>query len=209
MVGNDIIDIEETRRSTNWTRPRFMQKLFTVHEQAIINTATDPFTMVWQLWSMKESAYKVFIQAGGHRFFNPTKIQCSLENSKTGQVEINTSKLKTSLKSKIKTNTSFNANYIFSTAIINKEDVDTHIFQVAEKSGINDSKHQSNFIYQQIINYFSTMHSLNTKALSIRKTEMGIPKLYYKSKVLNTSISITHHGKYAAYSIQKNTFNKA
>ena len=61
MLGNDIIDINETRRTTNWERPRFIEKIFTFKEQRMITKSADPFTTVWHLWSMKESAYKVFI----------------------------------------------------------------------------------------------------------------------------------------------------
>ena len=64
-----------------------MQKIFTLKEQSIIATSADPFKTVWRLWSMKESAYKVFIQAGGIRFFNPTKIECSLHSLENGQVD--------------------------------------------------------------------------------------------------------------------------
>ena len=191
MVGNDIIDINETRRSSNWERPRFMQKIFTIKEQSIISISNDPFTTVWHLWSMKESAYKVFVQAGGNRFFNPTKIECSLDSSKNGQVKIDTITLRT--------NTSINSNFIFSTATINNADIDTCIFQLTE----NNSKQQSNFIHQQVLNNFAKKNSLNCAELLIQKTKTGVPNLHYKNKLLDKSISITHHGKYAAYSILK------
>lgn len=192
MVGNDIIDINETRRSTNWERPGFLHKIFTPKEQLIITTSADPFTSVWQLWSMKESAYKVFIQAGGKRFFNPTKFECRLDSSINGQVKIDTITLKTC--------TLINVNYIFSTATINNSEIDTCIFQLTE----NDSKQQSNFMHQQLLNDFAKNNSLNCKELLIQKTKTGVPTLHYKNKPLNTSISITHHGKYGAYSILEN-----
>ena len=191
MVGNDIIDINETRGSSNWERPRFMQKIFTIKEQSIISASIDPFTTVWHLWSMKESAYKVFIQAGGNRFFNPTKIECSLDSSKSGQVKID--------KTTLITSTSINSNYIFSTAAINNSDIDTFIFQLTE----NNSKQHSNFIHQQVLYDFAKNNSLNCAELLIQKTKTGVPTLHYKNKPLNKSFSITHHGKYAAYSILK------
>jgi phosphopantetheine--protein transferase-like protein len=189
VVGNDIIDINETRRSSNWERSRFMQKVFTIKEQSIISASNDPFTTVWHLWSMKESAYKVFIQAGGNRFFNPTKIECRLDSSKNGQVQIDTTTLRTL--------TSINSNYIFSTATTHNSDIDTYIFQI---TGMN-SKQQSNFIHQQLLNDFAKNNSLNCVELLIQKTKKGVPIIYYKNKPLKKSVSITHHGKYVAYSI--------
>ena len=192
MVGNDIIDINETRRSSNWERPGFIQKIFTTNEQHIINTSTDPFTTLWHLWSMKESAYKVFIQAGGNRFFNPTKIECRLESPQKGRVKINTTT--------VKTNTSINSNYIFSTASIDDLGIDTRIFQLSE----NNNKYQSYFMHQKVIKDFAKSNSLNCAELLIHKNKTGVPTLYYKNKPRNTSLSITHHGNYGAYSISKN-----
>ena len=192
MIGNDIIDIKEAKRSSNWERKGFMQKVFTVNEQRIITTSTNPFTVVWRLWSMKESAYKIYIQAGGDRFFNPTKFECTLYSLQNGQVKMNTTIFKTS--------TSINSNYIFSTATINNNDLDTCIFSLKQNNGA----FQSNFMQHQVLNNFAEKNSLHFSELLIKKTETGVPTLFYKNKPLNTSISISHHGYYGAYTILKN-----
>ena len=192
MLGNDIIDINETRRSTNWKRPRFLEKIFTSDEQDIISNSIDPFTTVWRLWSMKESAYKVFIQTGGNPFFTPTKIECKLNSRINGEVKIDLLKLKTS--------TSINSNYIFSSAIMSDLDISTNIFKLPE----NRNKQHSEFIYQKIIADFSKSKTLNPKELRILKTKDGVPQIYFKNKGLENSLSITHHGNFGAYSILKN-----
>jgi phosphopantetheinyl transferase (holo-ACP synthase) len=166
-----------------------MKKIFTPKEQSIITASADPFTSVWRLWSMKESAYKVFIQAGGKRFFNPTKIECSVKDSKHGQVIIDTLNLKTS--------TIINASYIFSTAAINNSDIETCIFQLTEKN----SDEQSSFMHQHLLNDFAKKNNLNNAELEIQKNLSGVPLFRYKNKTLNTSISLSHHGGYGAYSI--------
>ena len=197
MVGNDIIDIQETKRVSNspnsgWERPGFLEKIFSNQEQAMINVSIDPFTTVWQLWSMKESAYKVFIQTGGARFFNPSKIECRLDSINTGQVKIGDLILKT--------NTIINGDYIFSTAILENSNLETAIFQLPG----NDIQQQSNFTHQQLLTDFAKSNSLNYSDLRIHKSETKVPILHYKNKPLNASISMTHHGNFGAYSILKN-----
>lgn len=192
MIGNDIIDIFETRRVSNWKRAGFIEKLFSTEEQSEIKLSIDPFTTVWKLWSMKESAYKVFIQAGGKRFFNPSIIECKIDNSNIGQVKISGILLKT--------NTLIHPNYIFSSAVLDNTDVDTSIFRLSE----TNSKHLSNFIHQQLLNNFANMYSLKRGNLQLLKTEAGVPVLYYNNQPLNYSISITHQGQYGAYSILNN-----
>jgi len=192
MVGNDIIDIQEARRSSNWERPGFLQKIFTLKEQSIITSSADPFKTVWRLWSMKESAYKVFIQAGGIRFFNPTKIECSLHSSENGLVEIG--------RTTLKTITSTDTDYIFSTATVENSKIDTCIFKLTE----NNVKQQSHFMHEQLLSDFAKNNSLHLAELQLEKTAAGVPTLHYRKKPLNVSVSITHHGKYGAYSILKN-----
>ena len=191
MVGNDIIDIEETKLSTNWERPGFVEKIFTEKEQAIIAAASDPFTTVWQMWSMKESAYKVFIQDGGERFYAPSKIECSFDNLENGEVKIDSLILKTS--------TLINDNYIFSTATHDNSNIESCVFEIPK----NDIQLQSDFIRQQLIKEFSKVNNLETEDLKIRKAASGVPLIYYKHKALDISISMTHHGKFGGYSFEK------
>lgn len=192
MVGNDIIDLNETRRSTNWERPRFMQKIFTPKEQFIITSSDDPFTTVWHLWSMKESAYKLFIQAGGARFYMPTKLVCTIDSLQSGRVRID--------ETSIKTETSVNSNYIFSTAALDSSEIETRIFQIAERN----SKFQSTYMHQQVLKDFANNNSFNSTELHIQKSKTGVPTLFCKNKPLNSPLSISHHGNYGAYSILNN-----
>ena len=197
MVGNDIVDFKEAQHSSNWQRRGFLQKVFTAKEQEIIANATNAFTTVWHLWSLKESAYKVFIQAGGNRFFDPTKIECFIDyssyNSLSGKVKIGNFNCSTT--------TSIRQDYIFSTATLNCIEVKTNIFKLPEEN----TQQQSMFMYEQILNDFAINNNLIRKALSLQKTSSGVPQIHYKSNPINHSISITHHGKYGAYSILEPT----
>jgi phosphopantetheinyl transferase (holo-ACP synthase) len=192
VVGNDIIDIKETKRSTNWKRRGFIQKIFSIKEQNLIRASADPFTTVWRLWSMKESAYKVYIQAGGERFFGPTRIECSFNSSENGRVKIDSISLETK--------TTINSNYIFSSAARGTLEIDTCILQL---SGGN-SKEQSDFMQQQVLNDFAKNNSMPLADLLLQKTKAGVPLIFYKDKALSISLSITHHGEYGAYSMVKN-----
>ena len=194
MVGNDIVDIAQTKCSTNWERPGFIQKVFTAEEQSYIEASTDKFCTVWRLWSMKESAYKVFIQVGAHRFFNPTLLQCYINNSsktgdfKKGKVQIGDMLLRTS--------TSLNSKYIFTTASIANSSVLTSI-QILEGT---TPKQQSNFMHEQLLDAVAREKSLNREALCLIKNQNGVPTLVHENTHLKNSVSITHHGSYGAYS---------
>ena len=60
MIGNDIVDLELARKESNWKRKGFLDKIFAKNEQLLIFNAENPDTMVWNLWSRKEAAYKIY-----------------------------------------------------------------------------------------------------------------------------------------------------
>ena len=78
MIGNDVIDILQSRKESNWRRKGFIEKIYTPDEQLLISNAADPEIMVWILWSMKEAAYKVYNRQTKIREYIPLKLVCSL-----------------------------------------------------------------------------------------------------------------------------------
>jgi phosphopantetheinyl transferase (holo-ACP synthase) len=78
MIGNDVVDIIQSRIESNWQRGGFLDKLFTTSEQLLINRYPDPETMVWLLWSMKEAAYKIYNRQTGIRGFIALQLECTI-----------------------------------------------------------------------------------------------------------------------------------
>lgn len=89
MIGNDVIDLLQSRKESNWQRRGFIDKLFTIDEKLLISNVADQEIMVWMLWSMKEAAYKVYNRQTKIREFSPKKLICSIlseNNTTTGYV---------------------------------------------------------------------------------------------------------------------------
>lgn len=82
MIGNDVIDILQSRHESNWQRKGFIEKLFTAEEQLLISNDADPEITVWLLWSMKEAAYKIYNRQTKIREYIPKKLSCTI-NTKT------------------------------------------------------------------------------------------------------------------------------
>ena len=77
LIGNDIVDLALAEKQSNWKRNGYLQKIFTEAEQRLILESTTPNKTVWILWSMKESAYKIFSRETGVRNYAPTTLICS------------------------------------------------------------------------------------------------------------------------------------
>jgi phosphopantetheinyl transferase (holo-ACP synthase) len=86
VIGNDIVDLALARKESNWKRHGYLNKIFTTKEQMLILTAKNPDIMVWNLWSRKEAAYKIYNRATGVRGYFPLKLECTYENYTTGSV---------------------------------------------------------------------------------------------------------------------------
>lgn len=79
MIGNDVIDLLQSRKESNWQRKGLIEKLFTAEEQLLIATTVNPELMLWTLWSMKEAAYKVYNRKTKIRAYIPKKLVCSIK----------------------------------------------------------------------------------------------------------------------------------
>jgi phosphopantetheinyl transferase (holo-ACP synthase) len=90
MIGNDVIDLELAKKENNWQRKGFLDKIFTRNEQELIQKSKNPEIMVWNLWSRKEAAYKIWNRETGIHKYNPIKFECFDLDSKDGKVVFET-----------------------------------------------------------------------------------------------------------------------
>lgn len=86
MIGNDIVDLNVAKRESNWQRKGFLEKIYSKKEQSLIKDAKNPAEMVWNLWTRKEAAYKIYNRETGFRRFNPLKLACFYQNQMEGTV---------------------------------------------------------------------------------------------------------------------------
>lgn len=191
MIGNDIVDLKLASIESNWQRKGFLNKVFTKKEQALILNATNPFIMVWLLWSMKESAYKIYVQQYGQRFFAPKKLECYLINNFNGMVLINNTTYKTQ---SVITN-----DCIYTTAIL----LESRKEMIHKRFAINEvsHEHQSKLAYHQLKETVSKIERIPYGELYIKKTKAGVPNIYWNTTIINIPFSITHHGSFGAISV--------
>lgn len=88
MIGNDIVDLALAKKESNWQRNRFLDKIFTKNEQQLILNDANPEIIVWNLWSRKEAAYKIYNRETGIRGYFPLLLECFYENETLGTVSI-------------------------------------------------------------------------------------------------------------------------
>lgn len=135
MIGNDVIDILQSRLESNWRRKGFIQKLFTPEEQLLISNTADPEIMVWLLWSMKEAAYKIYNRQTKIREYIPQKLVCSI----TSQVNNSIKGTVACLDKVYFTETILSKDRIHTVAVSSLHDL-CNIIEIEKKSIIKDKE---------------------------------------------------------------------
>jgi phosphopantetheinyl transferase (holo-ACP synthase) len=191
MTGNDIVDITVAAAESNWRRKGFLEKIFTLQEQHYINNAALPNEMVWKLWSMKESAYKIYNRQHGGRFFAPQKFSCTLLSATKGLVTFNNISYQTTTVSEKK--------YIYTIASL-KEFANAESLSSCFYLPPMEHCKQQQFIYKKIIDRYNIVTGQDKDETALVKDKNGIPFLHCPNN-LQIPISITHHGSFAAFTI--------
>ena len=181
MIGNDIIDLSLSKIESNWQRRGFLEKQFTANEQKLILAAKNSFVLVWKFWSMKEAAYKVYVQQNEIRFFSPKKFDCLLTSEKEGLVHFKDQIFYTS--------STVTQKYIFTVASLEKATKAYSKFTMPE------------LIDKMIKSKLEYVTTLSAKEIEQKKSKNGVPSYYYKDMILTKSCSISHHGNYAVFSL--------
>ena len=183
MIGNDIIDLSLAKTESNWKRRGFLEKQFSANEQHLILNASNSFEMVWRLWSMKEAAYKIFTQQHSVRFFAPKKFECKLMLGLKGVVCYKNQKF-------------------YTTSIVNQQYIFTKAVLIKEMSSYSEMVSPGH-IDMMIKNKLNFLTGVKMSGIKQKKSKNGAPSYYNKTTLLTSSCSISHHGKYGAYSFVK------
>ena len=192
MRGNDIVDLHAAALESNWQRKGFLEKIVTPSEQQYIHLSGNPHSTFWRLWSMKESAYKADVRLTHARIFAPQKYICWFSDEINGIVYTGNRVYRCI--------TSQTTGYIYSTAVAAEETkapVIDHCFLVRGENWLQ----QQEYIYQRIIDRYAGLAGCKKEALRICKDALNIPSLYDSEDHSRLYLSITHHGRYAAFTI--------
>jgi phosphopantetheinyl transferase (holo-ACP synthase) len=182
VIGNDIVDISEAKKSKHWHTQRYLDKLFTNSEQVIIKSSENQFEMICRLWSMKESAYKIISRSFNNRFYSPKSLECIIQNNIDGIVSFN--------EMDYYTKTSSNRHLTHSIATENKSEFNTLVSEILEEKSRPE-------LEEKLLSQFIT------EDLRIKKKEHNIPVLTDGKDYYFEQFSLTHHGQFSAYAYLK------
>lgn len=86
LVGNDLVDLTAEEAQPGQRHPRFDQRVFNAGERAQIEANPDPHRLRWTLWAVKESAYKLAKKLSSEARFIPLHFTSEVDESGNGFV---------------------------------------------------------------------------------------------------------------------------
>ncbi|MBI2269140.1 MAG: 4'-phosphopantetheinyl transferase superfamily protein [Bacteroidetes bacterium] len=209
MLGNDIVDMEDGRNLNRSGQKRFLDKLFTPSEQQLISASDMPDHMIWVLWSIKESAYKVVNRSTGIRSYVPLsyKVQLSSALLKSKMINReNSSGVKfldssiSALGFKLFAKTLVTRNFIYSHASSEFSYL-KHVKWNIEKTTATKPEQQSHTIRESAKKHIAQTQRIEMSEISISNDEGRPPCVQINHKSINKiDLSFTHDGPYLAYS---------
>lgn len=196
MIGNDIVDLALARKESNWQRKGFLDKIFTAHEQHLIHTAAHPEGMVWLLWSMKESAYKIAVRDSGKRRFAPVKLACRLTDLQTENA-----KGMVCYEGEYSTQSSLTEQCIATVAGSGNHQVLDHIIVPLQATHY---MHQHQILWEKIKQLCSVAFSVPEEEITFHKDGAGVPWMSIHPSLPTAGkipLSVSHHGQFGAFVI--------
>ncbi|RME94328.1 MAG: 4-phosphopantetheinyl transferase family protein [Bacteroidetes bacterium] len=197
MIGNDIVDLAVARRESNWQRPRYLNKLFTATEQALIRAAPEAERQVWLLWACKEAAYKAWSTETSRRVFAPKQLRVvAWQQQAVGQF---TARLATPRRTYC-VQACATTDYVRARTLVAPLLPDWQAtFYYPEAS----TEQVRQFIRCALRNACTQHFHWQGAELSIRSNTLGRPILYHQGKPTPVYLSWAHHGAWAEAMISR------
>jgi 1-acyl-sn-glycerol-3-phosphate acyltransferase/phosphopantetheinyl transferase (holo-ACP synthase) len=199
-AGNDVVDLKSplvTDRFSPEPDEEWIMRFLTEKERAYAKGQPDLFRTVWKLIAAKEAAHKAFTQSGIH---TPTgayrMIQVDLFQRKAVHVP-------TTAQADIAF-TDDDEDKIHCIAVLrggfigdNPEEGDV-VWRVEE---IPPGASPSAFVRERCLEFIAESDDEIGSAARLAFTDVGgVPKILHKGKVRDWGVSLSHSGRYAAYS---------
>ena len=220
MIGNDIVYMKDADNLNRSGQKRFLDKIFTPSEQRLISKSDLPDYMIWALWSIKESAYKVLNKFTGVRLYSPLSYEIQLNSvllknklketssgmikcEQISDVEFLESSVSVS-EFKLFAKTLITSNFIYSnasSALSLLHRAKWSIEETDETKPEQQSYATRELVKKQIAENKGIELSQITISTEGTKGQMGPPFVYINNKQNNKiNLSLTHDGPYLAYS---------
>lgn len=209
-VGNDIVDLTDVDGQLETYGGRFVSRVCTGDEMGFVDSAQNPEEIFWQIWTAKETAFKIYQRLNPGESFKPKYFEVNLLTC-----------LVTHSGCKIEVKWDKTCDYVFCAGHLEKDSVPKKIFssisalnQIEQNSSIHltESEQKSaqtpescavRILAKTLLSQTLNLDWADTEI--IRRPiphDWAPPEIRYKGRLLDrANLSLTHHGRFFACTI--------
>ena len=209
-IGNDIVDLTDPHNMGKSRNTRFINRVFTTHEQEVISRAHNQDAVLWALWAGKETAYKLVKKHDHSATSVPRLYEVSLDHVEasvrlphgsdtlTGFVDTPYGRIK--IKVFI---TSDYVHCIGTTSV--PDEMDTLVWHVDRISPDSQASldYESAFVRKALKLRLSKCYDESPENIEVRRVKssygLGPPFICINGKPAAIDVSLSHDGLFAAY----------
>ena len=192
MIGNDIVDLSIARVGAGTRRTRYLKKIYTEEEIDLINNSNNEDLMIWLMWSLKESVYKIIVRREKKIRYAPKSICCksviSLQNDSYQSTVLYNGSTFTSIST-------IKGDCIHTIAFDDQE-----IYPQIKSASFESTKSEdtSLFLDNKVIDTLKNSQNNLEYQFVIKRDKLRIPHVY-KNDTEIALLSLSHHGRFSGY----------
>jgi phosphopantetheinyl transferase (holo-ACP synthase) len=187
MVGNDVIDLGDREAQPESRHPRFDSRVFTADEYRLIEASRCSNQVRWMLWACKESAYKLVKRQDPATVFSPRTFE--VEMVFPGPVQVHHQ------GGAVCVRINLHGDAIHAVATRNRDDTKRLISAVG-----TTVSNPSSAVRELARQHLSRVLGCTPGDIEIASGSDRIPELRIGGSRPPGSISLSHHGRFVAFS---------
>jgi phosphopantetheinyl transferase (holo-ACP synthase) len=183
MLGNDVVDLGDPETQTR--HPGFDARVFSARERQALTCASDSHALRQMLWAAKESAFKAARRQDPTAGFSPIHFETHLDGAGGGRV--------THPAGAFQLRISRHGDCVHAIACLRGDPAKTH-------AGVIESGSQDPSTAARSLALAELSKALRVRPEDLQIARRGrIPELEHHGFSIGVPLSLSHHGRFAAY----------
>jgi phosphopantetheinyl transferase (holo-ACP synthase) len=210
-VGNDVVDLKEPGNRGKSGDVRFLGRVFTADERALIAGAACPDALLWSLWAVKEAAYKAVCRGDPAVRSTPRRYRvvvggecaCKMMDAATGSGGI--SGRVVTPRGELAFQVTATDDYVHALAAAEERDLKEAFHRVDRMDDASLSGGDASaFVRGQLLGEIARRTGSSLCDLEIRKDPAGpgVPRVFLRGRPLAMEISLSHDGRFTAFAVE-------
>lgn len=207
-VGNDIVDLQEPQSLGKSCDSRFLERVFTADERGRITAAACPDALLWALWAAKEAAYKCVSRDAPDVVSIPRRYPVVLDGETAARAPEAAASAGVLYAGRVLTppgdvvlRIAVTEEYVHALAAKSEAVLAGIIHRVVCVDRADQAGGASAFVRDLLIREIAWRLNCPAGELAVSPSGSGAPEVFFQSRPLGASISLSHDGRYAAFAL--------